>query len=220
MIAVWKGREWWLLGGAREREEVRGERWVVDGGWWMVVVSESDESESKFSVREFSVKHWHLRSLRELEESCSLHLSLFHQPQVHRTLLVLTGLCTLPAPDFLQELIKGVLSEKAIAQNANGCQMTMLILDVLVLGWLESPCAEYQHHARPSKTWILESSSSEVSHVDGLKTFENISHAGNHSLTRRCGLVRWETGPGGVVMAIELRLASAFALPSLSERAV
>lgn len=96
--------------------------------------------------------HWHLRALRELEESCSLHLSLFHQPQVHCTLLVLTGLCTLPAPDFLQELIKGVLSEKAIAQNANGCRMTMLILDVLVLGWLESPCAEYQHHARPSKT--------------------------------------------------------------------
>lgn len=112
--------------------------------------------------------HWHLRSLREL------NLSLFHQPQVHCTLLVLTGLCTLPAPDFLQELIKGVLSLKAIAQNANGCRMTMLILDVLVLGWLESPCAEYQHHARPSKTWILESSSSEVSHVDGLKTFENI----------------------------------------------
>lgn len=164
--------------------------------------------------------HWHLRSLREREESCSLHLPLFHQPQVHCTLLVLTGLCTLPAPDFLQELIKGVLSEKAIAQNANGCRMTMLILDVLVLGWLESPCAEYQHHARPSKTWILESSSSKVSHVDGLKTFENISHAGKHSLTRRCGLVRWETGPGGVVMAIELRLASAFALPSLSERAV
>lgn len=148
--------------------------------------------------------HWHLRCLRELEESCSLHLSLFHQPQVHRTLLVLTGLCTLPATEFLQELIKGVLSEKAIAQNANGCRMTMLILDVLVLGWLESPCAEYQHHARPSKTWILESSSSEVLYVDGLKTFENISHAGKHSLTRRCGLVRWETGPGGVVMAIEL----------------
>lgn len=95
--------------------------------------------------------HWHLRSLRELEESCSLHLSLFHQPQVHCTLLVLTGLCTLPAPDFLQELITGVLSVKAIAQNANGCRMTMLILDVLVLGWLESPCAEYQHHARPFK---------------------------------------------------------------------
>lgn len=55
MIAVWKGREWWLLGGAREREEVRGERWVVVSGKWMVVVSES-ESESKFSVREFSVK--------------------------------------------------------------------------------------------------------------------------------------------------------------------
>lgn len=86
--------------------------------------------------------HWHLRSLRELEESCSLHLSLFHQPQLHCTLLVLTGLCTLPAPDFLQQLIEGVLSEKAIAQNANGCRMTMLILDVLVLGWLESPCAE------------------------------------------------------------------------------
>lgn len=164
--------------------------------------------------------HWHLRCLRELEESCSLHLSLFHQPQVHCTLLVLTGLCTLPAPDFLQELITGVLSVKAIAQNANGCRMTMLILDVLVLGWLESPCAEYQHHARPSKTWILESSSSEVSYVDGPTTFENISNAGNHSLTRRCGFVRWDTGPGGLVMAIELRLASDFALPSLSERAV
>lgn len=211
----------------------------------MVVVSES-ESENEFSVREFSVKQLFRKLTCRMVthgdpsdkpyRACSaplappmppraggvssLHLSLFHQPQVHCTLLVLTGLCTLPAPDFLQELIKGVLSEKAIAQNANGCRMTMLILDVLVLGWLESPCAEYQHHARPSKTWILESSSLEVLHVDGLKTFENISHAGNHSLTRRCGLVRWETGPGGVVIAIELRLASAFALPSLSERAV
>lgn len=50
MAARWCKRE-------REREERRGERWVVVGGKWMVVVSESeDESESKFSVREFSVK--------------------------------------------------------------------------------------------------------------------------------------------------------------------
>lgn len=163
--------------------------------------------------------HWQFGT-SDPSESWSHESSSINLKSTVLCLLVLTGLCTLPAPDFLQELIEGVLSVKAIAQNANRCRMTMLILDVLVLGWLESPCAEYQHHARPSKTWILESSSSEVLHVDGLKTFENISHAGKHSLTRRCGLVRWETGPGGVVMAIELRLASAFALPSLSERAV
>lgn len=172
----------------------------------MVVVSESEnENESKFSVREFSVKQLFrkltCRMVTHGDPSdkpyracsaplappippraggvvilCSHALSIFHSSINLKggTLLVLTGLCTLPAPDFLQDLIKGVLSEKAIGQNANGCRMTMLILDVLVLGWLESPCAEYQHHARPSKTWILESSSSEVPHVDGLKTFENI----------------------------------------------
>lgn len=194
----------------------------------MVVVSES-ESENEFSVREFSVKQLFRKLTCRMVthgdpsdkpyRACSAPLAPPIPPRAGAMNLLpstsspLYSACshrTLHSPGsrLLARTHRRCPSVKAIAQNANRCRMTMLILDVLVLGWLESSCAEYQHHARPSKTWILESSSSEVSYVDGLKTFENISHAGNHSSTRRCGLVRWETGPGGVVMAIELRLPS------------